>query len=371
MNRKRTFTAAELDVACEFDKRNIPVTEQNVNSVLEALTRPVQQPEPELRSYDSATVAYQQPLPSYHQSSVEVLPPEPVKRSTSTVTKIDHNHTENIRQVALFTTPIGLGTAILAGCFIDFFPALGVGVVTTGIVGYVASWQLASSANKYSDNAVSMNADREASRQERYRQQTEQLRITQHAKLSALQIAQQREAQQLEQERLQERQQARLQANQRQIEFHNRTVSETSYRATEQSLQVDYGGFDDEPLYQPTVSPDTAIVPQSDVLQPRINTNRELLLDWLSRVYASNAYNETGVIKSAKIDGVSTSPLAKRATSAYGISEDDRAEIRALVDQFRGPSGDWLFYVHDGKTVLNIQRYPDFKSIQESIYQYT
>lgn len=369
ISRKNTFSANELDIAVELQREQQHVSQYSIDAVANRLRQPApqqQQRQQQQHVYESAVQAVQpqvQVLPANHNYS------EPIKRSHSTVTKIDHNHTANIKQVAIFTIPIGMGAAILSGLFVDILSALGIGIVTTGVVGYVASWQLATSANKYGDNAVLISAQKYDMLCEKERQRTEQLRIQAHAKLSALQLEQQREVQQLEQQRLQERQLARLQASQRQIEYSNRTVSETSYRATDQAVSADYGGFDDvydEPM-QPTVSPHTTqIVPQSDVLTPAIHGPKTVLLDWLERVYQYKAFNDRGVIVAGQIkSGVKVNPMGSQFKK-HGLSPDERAEIKAYIAEQRGGTS-WIVSADNNQTQLNLSSYPDFFTLRDYI----
>ncbi len=367
MNRKRTFTATELDVACELQNDNVPVSQQAIDAVAQRLRQPAANQRPERNKYELYN-EYHQAFPHVATTpQVQVMPRqhdygEPIKRTHTTTTKIDHNHTANIKQVALFTVPIGLGTAILSGLFVDFLPAVGIGVVATGVVGYVASWQLATSANKYSDNAVQMSAQKYEMLCEKERQRTEQLRIQQHAKLSALQIAQQREAQELEQQRLQQRQQARLQASQRQIEYSNRTVSETHVRASEQAVSVDYGGFDDANIVdvQPVTS--TNIVQSDPVLTPTINDAKEALLDWLGRVYEGNAFNDKGALVPKNIAGNGSAPWAQRG----GYPKAIQTQIIEYIKSQRGGS-DWLFQKHGNAYRLNTACFGSYEVIENHI----
>ena len=250
--RQRTFNQEQLRAASWLQANGHPVNDATVQRVLNHWQRQQQQPtigQQAAYQYESvaaAAVPQQEVLP-------KAAPTPVVKYTHNTTNKVTSNRDIQLHEYRQDAVWVGIGVTCVvywfAGSAHIAFLAVGSGAAAIGGVGAILRSISMWNADRHGDNAVQINADKEASRQERYRQQTEQLRITKHAELSALQIAQQREAQQLEQERLQQRQQARLAATQRQIEYTNRTVSETHYRATEQALQADFQPFDEEPLH--------------------------------------------------------------------------------------------------------------------------
>lgn len=350
----------EFNAAAWLQKNNHPVNQQTVNKVLATWKK-----QREKQREEQQRQAVQ---PSYEVVPPHLPPRQPDKIEEKTITTINLDKQRQLELIMYATLIIGTGVglymwhregSVLAGVA---YGAMAAGVIAITVMGILLLM-----AERNNNNAVSRVQAQENAKTER-----ERIKAHKEVELERLRLARAQAEHAAEQtrQRREYQQQQRQQLTQRGMAVHQRTYSETSIVATENTMA--YGQpFDDEVMdevmddaidveFQPAET--TAIEPVSSVLQPRINDSRELFLDWLATIHSHRAWNDSGRITPSKCKTKVTAPWSKRSKA----TPTQKAEIKAYLDNQRG-SETWLIRPVENGYMLNLSMIEDYAELHEYV----
>ena len=285
-----------------------------------------------------------------YQQSYEVTPPVPTKVEHKVVTNVNLDKQAQLRLIlnASFLSGGGIGLLlyVIKG---SVMMGIAYGVLATGIISIIIIAWVVLNADRYSDNAVEMLRKREE-------QRTERERIAHHAAIERerLHLASVQAERATEQAR--ERRQRQYQQRQ-QLSYHNRTISETSIVATENTIHYDCSPFEDDYHdddyvdVQYDVAPTTDITPVSDVLKPTVNDGREIFLNWLSTVHSARCWNDEGRIVPSMTKSNVKTPWGARSKS---VKKAYRDEMNQFIDS-QHQADYWLIRRVDNGVKINME----------------
>lgn len=354
---RQKLTKEQYEVGNALSDHGYEATAQAIDSVIEAI---YQAKKDDIRNAPTEQPPIPQTQATPHQPAVH-------KYSHQSMEKTQSNRDEQIKSIGKPALWIGLGVAFLVYWYMGnrdmvWIFAIGCGASTVGISALIPRLLVVLNGDRTNNNAVQIAAEKEGTKRETEKQKTERLRIEASQRATELQIQANIEENKTIQAQLAERRAARAYASTRRIEATTRTFSETHMVSNENTVGIDYGGFDEEDVVDVKPTSSVAIVKKDPILTPQIQSGSDGLLDWLFRVYDNEAYNDKGVIVPKKIEGNGSAPWTRRG----GYTQEIQNQIIEYINNQRGGTS-WLISKHGNGYKLNLSAYPDYKTIQNYI----